>query len=129
MSTPLPTTKITIMRPNNYADDVDDDEEPVWEDPWDDPQPMRQIATDVPAHIGHFRGKAKRDGANLPEQTFALSADTCDLRKDDKVIDQSTGLFYRVGWVQGRTFSPVPDLNRTSAGIDRFDGQLPGPPG
>lgn len=126
MSAPLPTTTISIFRPDNYADDAPDDQL-EWSESFEDPHKGKIIVTGIRAHIGRDRGKSERDGANLPETTFMISADPCDLRKDDDVIDDTTGIRYHVAWSMPRLSTAAPMLNRTIGGLERVDGVTDGP--
>jgi hypothetical protein len=129
MSIPLPVTTITIRRPNNYADGAPDDQD-AWSDPWEDPESTKVVATGIPANIGKIlvsKFRDFRDGANFPEMAVALSADPCDLRKDDWVDDELTGLTYRVRWCVARQSTFAPMLDRTIGDLERVDGMTPGP--
>lgn len=120
MSTPNPTTTIRIERPP----DADDGAEP--RDPWEDngaPQ-LVVAAAGIPAHIGLEKGTPNREGANTPDQYFALSADPCPLHKDDFVVDETTLHRYRVDWTFARVSSSAPMLERMRARISRVDGAV-----
>lgn len=127
MSTPLATTTIRIERPPDHADDGPGGAEPDYVDPWDDSQPLQAVESGIAAHIGRQRGGANRDGANVPAQQFELSADLCDLRKDDFVVDETTLLRFRVDTVFDRVTSAAPMLDRTTATLMRVDGATPNP--
>lgn len=91
MAIPLPTTTITVLRPDLTADTYDSDNGPT------------VVALGVNANIGSQRGSGNEIGGQLSVQTLRMQCDVVDLRHTDYVRDESDNLTYSVVWIKART--------------------------
>lgn len=108
MGIPISSTTITIYRPDQdgTVDDYDRDD--------DITNRNRQIAAGVRAVIGSPSGQELNDGGTSEIVTVRLQCDVTDLRHDDEVVDDLTGVEYVVIWAK----------RRTGLGVDHMAAEL-----
>jgi hypothetical protein len=90
MSIPLPTTTISILRPDPTADTYDTDNGPT------------VVLSGIRANIGSQRGSGNETGGQLALLSLRMQCDVVDLRHTDYVRDDSDGVVYSVVWVKTR---------------------------
>lgn len=97
MGVPVASTTITVYRPDQdgTVDNYDRDIDIV--------NRNRRIATAVRAVIGSPSGQETNDGGTSEIVTARLTCDVTDLRHDDEVVDDRTGIRYVVTWAKRRT--------------------------
>lgn len=106
------TTTVTISR----ALPADD------QDPYDTPATPAPVATGVRAVIGSEAGRLAVAGGAQETVTWRLTADPCDLRALDQVVDDQTGDTYQVQWARARTGL---GLDHTEARLQQVSARNP----
>jgi hypothetical protein len=106
------TTTITISR----ATPADD------QDPYDTPAAPATTATGIRAVIGSESGRLTFSGSAQETVTWRLTADPCDLRALDLVVDDQTGDTYQVQWSRARTGL---GLDHTEARLQQVSARNP----
>jgi hypothetical protein len=103
---PLATTTITVLRPPSadpYGAGYDGT-----------PAAPTTVATGVRAVLGDPRGVERDVGGSQEDLRWTLTADPVDLTHDDQVVDDTTGITYRVVWV----------ARRFGLGLDHIEAEL-----
>lgn len=107
----LTTTTITVERP---ADG----------DPYETATSTATEAAGIPAHIGSPSGREVDRGGQLEAvDAVLLTEETLDLAHTDLVVDDVTGVRYRVAWVEARRGL---GLDHLKAGLARYSGGAAG---
>lgn len=97
MSLPTATTTISILRPPDTVSPEDASYDLTSIAP-------ATVATGIAAVIGISpSGRSELNAGSQEVLNFRLSADPCDLRHTDIVLDESTGEKFQVMWVKART--------------------------
>lgn len=124
MSIPIATTRITIKRPTEAAQDAD-----PWGSGYDDPPPPSEpvegqlavVTSGVRATISAGGARGSSNGGESESVEFRLTCDPADLTYLDTVLDESTGTTYSVAWAL--TTPGVAGLGHTVAGLTTTKGQ------
>lgn len=108
MSIPLPTTTITVLRPDSTSDDYENDTGPV------------AVASGINAHIGSPRGRGSEVGGQAAVVDKQLICDVInDLRHTDLIRDNSDQRIYSIVWVD---YKRALGLDHISAGLKIAEG-------
>lgn len=107
---PFATTTIAVLRVPDIPGSDPEDEQPAAE----------VVASGIRAHISTSHGREEVQGASTQEVVeFRVTCDPAEIRKDDRVRDESTGEVYEVVWARERR---GPSLG--VGGLDHMEGGL-----
>lgn len=119
MSITLATTTVTVQREASSVATTD-----AWDAADEEAAPPEVIASGLPAHLGDIAGASAGGPANEMTVKRKLLADPADIRKDDVVIDESTGEQWNVAWATNR--GGLPGLEHVVGEVSRVEGQASG---
>jgi hypothetical protein len=103
MAIPLHTTTISILR--SGQDGTQDDYDGVT---------YSTVVSGVRAVIGSLSGSENVSGGSSEQMGAHFDCDPCDLRHDDRVLDEQTSETWQVSWVR----------RRIGLGLDHMVGDL-----
>lgn len=111
MAIPFATTTVSVLRLPAGASD----------DPYD-AQPEREaVATGVRAHISTSTGFEQTEGGSQTVADFRMTCDPTDVRRTDRILDETTGEEFDVEWSAPRVGL---GLDHTFAGLQQVKGVL-----
>jgi hypothetical protein len=116
MAIPFSTTTITIRRPSSEPPEGED-----YVDPLDAPGTPTVVASAVRAHISSPSGTENQTGGTQTVDQYRLDCDIFagELRHTDEIVDDTTGLSFRVLWAMPRIGM---GLDHIEAGLLRVEG-------
>jgi hypothetical protein len=112
---PITTTTISIRRRAQVGD----------VDPWtSDGQVWITVASGVAATIHSHGGSSVDDAASRETRRRRLAAEGCDLRHEDRVVDDLTGEVFEVQSVASRSWPERPELDHVAADLLQIAGEV-----
>lgn len=108
MAVLLPTTTITILREPDTIDTIDRGNS------------FQPVYTGIRAAVEHTKSASHTDSGSYVDHRVLLTADPCDLRDGDRVIDELTGEEYNVEGAVTRTNLIIPATIATLVRVERI---------